>query len=274
MVTPRAQLRVFSPLDAFAQRERDYWQNYVAEGNGVSRRRLATYEQATRRYMLAHQRLPQPNGEALTRRVGRRVLVCPIDLELRAAGGYMLVAEALPPAVKAALFIDEAEARRCQQLTNSGRVPHILDAAWAPPLVWFFAFQPSEQRFFEKPEGTEARIVFVTLVSQAQERIEQIHTVIESAEASDTFTDAYGLIDEIHDFINWLERFDSTALLECDYGAANGVATRDELHADTTCSDLWEMVDALAEDDTDRAEAAYARARERWERQHTRAFAS
>lgn len=274
MSIPRAQLRVFSPLDAFSQREREHWQQYVAEGNAVSRTRLAEYELETRRYMYATQRLPRPNRDALTRRVGRRLLVCPIDLELRAAGGFTLVTDALPPAAKPALFVDDAEAQRCQQLVNSGRVPHILDSAWAPPLVWFFAFQPSERRFFAPPESDDARVVFVTLVSQARERVEQVHAVIESAEDADVFTDGYGLVDDIHDFLNWLDRFDPTSLIECDYSAHTGIATIDELRDDTTCQELWEMVDALAENDSLQADVAYARARARWERHATRAFAS
>lgn len=274
MSIPRAQLRVFSPLDAFPQREREHWQTYVAEGRGISRTRMAQFEHATRRYVYATKRLPRTNDEALTRRVGRRMLVCPLDLELRAAGGFALVSDALPPVAKPVLFADDAEQQRCQQLTNSGRVPHILDAAWAPPLVWFLAFQPSERRFFDAPEGNEARVVFVTLVSQALERIEQVHAVIESAEENTTFTDGYGLIDDIHDFIAWLERFDATALMEFDYGEHNGIASGEALRDDTTCTELWEMVEGLADDDTTRAEFAYARARSRWELQHTRAFAS
>lgn len=274
MTIPRAQLRVFSPLDAFPQREREHWQTYVAEGRGVTRSRMAQFEQASRRHVYATKRLPRTNDEALTRRVGRRMLVCPLDLDLRAAGGFALVSDALPPIVKPVLFADNAEQQRCQQLTTSGRVPHILDAAWAPPLVWFLAFQSSERRFFDAPESTEARVVFITLVSQALERVEQVHAVIESAEETTTFTDSYGLIDDIHDFIAWLERFDATALMEFDYGEINGIATSDELRDDTTCTELWEMVEALADDDTTRAEFAYARARSRWERQQTRAFAS
>lgn len=274
MSIPRAQLRVFSPLDAFPQREREHWQTYVAEGRGITRTRLAQYEHATRRYVYAAKRLPNTNDEALTRRVGRRMLVCPLDLDLRAAGGFSLVSDALPPVVKPVLFADESEQQRCQQLTNSGRVPHILDAAWAPPLVWFFAFHASERRFFDVPESTEARVVFVTLVSQALERVEQVHAVIESAEENTSFVDSYGLIDDLHEFIAWLERFDPTALMEFDYGEKNGIASSDELRDDTTCSELWDMVEALAEDDMTRAEFAYARARSRWERQQTRAFAS
>jgi hypothetical protein len=274
MSIPRAQLRVFSPVNAFPPREREHWQSYVADGHGVSRTRLAQFEHASRRYMYATKRLPTAKPEALTRRVGRRVLVCPIDLELRAAGGYALVSDAFPPIVKPVLFADDTEAKRCQQLTNSGRVPHILDAAWAPPLVWFMAFQPSERRFFAPAEGSEARVVFVTTVSQALERIEQVHAVIESAEENTGFTDSHGLIDDIHDFIAWLERFDATAVVEFDYGDRNGFATSDELRDDTTCTELWEMVEALADNDEIKAEFSYARARSRWERQHTRAFAS
>lgn len=274
MSIPRAQLRVFSPLDAFPQRDREHWQQYVAEGNGVTRTRLAEFEHAARQYMYATKRLPRPNRDALTRRVGRRVLVCPIDLELRAAGGYTLVTDTLPPAAIPALFVDDAEARRCERIANSGRVPHILDAAWAPPLVWFFAFQPTERRFFDSPESSYARVVHVTLVSQARERVEQVHTVIESAEDNDAFSDVYGLIEAIHEFLGWLERFDPTSLLECEYSEHSGIATADELRDDTTCHDLWEMVDALAEHDSVRAEAAYARAHARWERHSTRAFAS
>jgi len=202
------------------------------------------------------------------------VLICPIDLELRAAGGFNLVSDALPPILKPSLFADDAEAQRCQQLTNSGRVPHILDAAWAPPLVWFMAFQPSERRFFDPPEGVDARVVFVTLVSQARERIEQVHAVIESAEEDTTFTDSYGLIDEIHEFSAWLEHFDPTALIEFEYGNHFGLATSEELRDDATCTELWDMVEGLADGDQTRAEFAYARARSRWERQQTRAFAS
>ena len=83
-MVPRTQLKVFTPLEAFPAAERERWAAYVDSGLGLTRNQVAAEEEtASVRLLLG--RAPHGHDAALVRRAGRRILVCPLQLDLRAA---------------------------------------------------------------------------------------------------------------------------------------------------------------------------------------------
>ncbi len=269
MTSPRAQLRVFSPLEAFPSPERERWRGYLDADGGMSRRQAAAAEERVSRRVLLTGRLCGDDGGAMVRRAGRRLLLCPLQLQLRSAVALDSLRTAVPAAVADAFLADEGDLDRVAALAGSGRMPHVLDAAWAPPLVWFAAFSPPERRFTDPPEGAGPRLVYLTIVSQAVERLERVHDVVDGA-----LEDADELLSEIGELTVWLDAFDPSSLLELDYGDLAARLTADDLRDDHTCAEVWRAVEALAAGDPLDAAEAYGTARSRWERRQATPFTS
>ena len=268
MLVPRAQLKVFSPLDAFPTSERARWRTYVEEGRGLTRREAATTEATdARARLLTGQPRARTDG-ALVRRAGQRVMICPLDLELRAAVAFAAFRHTVPQVVADAFVVDEQEATRLRRLASMGRMPHILDEPWAVPLDWFVAFSPDERRFTDPPEGTGPRLSYLTTCEQATDRLTQAIGVVEAA-----VEDGEDVLVALASVAAWLDSFDGSSLLQLDYGPVAKLFAPAELEADRTCDELWQAIRALATGDLLEAAAAYGVARSRWTqrraKQHT-----
>lgn len=259
MLVPRAQLKVFTPLESFPPRERERWRAYVEQGRGLTRAQVAEVESGASVTRLVSGRSRLGPDAALVRRAGRRSLICPIDLDLRAAVALDDFKRSVPPSVVGAFLPDPATADRLAALSASGRSPHVLDEPWAVPLPWFVAFGPDERRFRDPPEGAGPRVVYLTTVDQALERLEHAIEVVDA-----TVDDGDDVLDALGGLAAWLQVFDPESLLELDYGAVARTFERSELEADRTCEELWQAIDALESGDLLGAAAAYGVARARW----------
>jgi hypothetical protein len=268
MSVPRAQLRVFAPLASFPPRERERWSAYAAAGGGVTRRELARLEDAAARATSVVGAVPRAAEVALVRRAGEQVLVCPVELDLRAAVAFAAFERTLPPAV-AADVLPAATRSRFEHLARSGRQPSILDEAWVVPLPWFLAFAPEERRFTDPPEGSGPRLRYVTTVAQARARLQRAITVVEGA-----IDDGEDVLAALAGLDAWLDPRDPSSILELDYGQVARQVAPEVLRADRSCEELWDAVEALAESDLLRAAAGYAVARARWSAQRARAHVS
>jgi hypothetical protein len=269
MLVPRAQLKVFSPLEAFPPHERERWQTYVDEGRGLSRREMVAVEAGTALTRLISGRPRLGEDAALVRRVGRRQLICPLQLDLRAAVALDSFRRTVPPAAFEAFVPDPRGAARLAELTASGHAPHVLDEAWVVPLHWFVAFEPGDRRLTDPPEGTGPRMVHLTAVERALERLDHAIEVVER-----TLEDGEDVLADLASLSAWLDTFDPTSLLELDYGGVARTFSRDELLADHTCEELWRAVEALESGDLLGAAAAYGMARARWSDRRAKQHAS
>lgn len=269
MPVPRAQLKVFSPLEGFPPRERERWRSYVEDGRGLTRREVADAESgaAVARLITGHSRLG-PDA-AIVRRADRRPLVCPLQLELRAAVALATFRRVIPPTAFDAFVPSGPSLGRLEQLSSSGRAPHVLDEPFAVPLHWFVAFAPGERRFSDPPEGSGPRLVYLTSIDQAQDRLERAIDVVES-----TVEDGEDVLAALADVAAWLDAFDPSSLLELDYGGVAQMVPKEVLRADRTCEELWQAIDALASGDLLGAAAAYGVARARWNAHRARQYAS
>ena len=274
-MVPVAQLRVFTPLEAFPPRERERWSAYVAEGNGLNRRQVADAEAGATAARLLTGRSPLANDgalgddAALVRRAGNRILLCPLQLDLRAAVALAAFRRTVPDRLVDAFVPDHRALDRLDDLSTSGRVPHILDEPWAVPLHWFVCFAPQERRFTDPPEGAGPRVTYLTTCDQAAERLERAIEVVEA-----TVEDGDDVLAALAGVAAWVDAFDPGSLLELDYGAVSGLLSRDELQGDQTCAELWQAVDALAAGDLLGAAAYYGVARSRWTHRRAKQHAS
>jgi hypothetical protein len=269
MSVPRAQLKVFSPLDAFPPSERERWRSYVEAGRGLTRREVAAAESGASVNRLITGRSRLGPDAAIVRRAGQRTLICPLQLELRAAVALANFRRVVPPTVFDAFVPDRRSFGRLEQLSSSGRAPHVLDEPFAVPLHWFVAFSPRERRFTDPPEGAGARLVYLTTVEQAQDRLERALDVVES-----TVEDGEEVLAALAEVAAWLDAFEPSSLLELDYGGVGRTVPREVLREDRTCEELWTAIDALASGDLLSAAAAYGVARGRWNDHRARQHAS
>lgn len=258
MLAPRAQLKVFSPLESFPARERAHWSAYVAADGGLTRSQHASAEDAAATRLLTGRAVPGREA-ALVRRAGRQVLICPLDLELRAAVAMESFRRTVPDIVVDAFEPDPGLRRTLEELSSSGRAPHVLDEPWSVPLHWFIGFDPDERRFREHPEGRGARVLYVTTCGQALDRLERAIEVVEL-----TLEDGEDILAALASMTTWADSFDPASLLELDYAGVAGLFSPQQLRADTSCEDLWQAIEALEAGDLLTAAATYGVVRARW----------
>jgi hypothetical protein len=260
MPVPRAQLKVFSPLEAFALDEREAIQAALDRGAGLSRSQASDLETAWTIAGLITGG-PPPAPEAVqVRRVADRIMVCPLRLELRAAMAFAAFAAQVPPAVLPSVVPDARRRARLQRA--AGGSAHVRDQPFAAPLTWFLAFRPAEQRFTNAPEGRGPRLVHLTTVGKAARRVERVIDVV-----SAVLIDAEEVLLGLAELGAWFDGFDPVALLELDHGSAGRLHGAAALRRDSTCAQLWRAVDALEEGDDHAAAVAYASARAAWSRE-------
>lgn len=262
MSVPCAYLRAFEPLDAFPPEEGRRWRGYIDAGYGVSRSEAQRTEQRIAAARLITGRGPLSDDAALVRRVGGRIHVCPLQLELRAAAALRELRRTMPDEVVAACVPDQGSRDTLDLLAASGRTPHILDASWAVPLPWFVLFDPEERHLVDPPEGRGARVTYLTTVAQAVERLERATEIVSS-----TLVDGADVLAELADLSGWVRSFHGDAIVELDYGSVAGLFEPAELHEDRSCHEVWSSLEGLVEGDVLAASAYYGAVRGRW-REH------
>lgn len=267
MLAPTAQLRVYVPIDAYPTATRARWEAYLAEHRGVTREEANDQRGRIAASLLLTGRLGDAGGGALVRRAGKRRYVCPLDIERRSAEALRALQDTVPPSVLPALLPDERERVRLERLSRHRVPPQIREHAWSVPLVWYLAFDPTEQRRTDPPEGAGPRVRFVTTLGQATGRLEDVFDAL----IGDIELDVEAGPEEVDDLLTWLSSFDGDSLLELDYGrlAQDLPASRD--HA---CADLWRAVEAFRDGDLFEAAVAYGVARTCWGALRDRASAS
>jgi hypothetical protein len=267
MVVPCAQLKVFSPLESLSEAAATAIRDALDRGDGLSRSAARDIEAAWSATALPTG-TARPAPEAVqVRRVAGRTLVCPLQLEVRAKLAYAALAGQVPSFVLEALVPDPRGRRLLEEATTA--IPHVLDHPFVAPLSWFLAFVPGEQRFTDPPEGRGPRLVHLTTVGQAGDRLDRVLDVVGSV-----LFDADDVLAELGELSLWIEAFDPGALLELDHGPAGRLRGAAGLKRDSTCAQLWRAVEALEEGDDHAAAVAYATARAAWSHPRQLAHAS
>lgn len=201
------------------------------------------------------------DAAVLVRRVNDDEFVCPVQHDLRCALALRQLRTEVPASVLSAMVPDVGLVDHLDLVAAAGRRPATIDAPWAVPVPWFALFAPAERRFTDPTEGAAPRLVHMTTVRAATDRLERVVDVVDERVA-----DADELLDALGDLAEWVESFDPRSWLELDYGGLAPWLGADRLREDRSAADLWASVEALERDDVAEAAAHQAVLRRRWRR--------
>jgi hypothetical protein len=258
-----AQLRVYEPLAAFPDGEREAWAAYAAAGRAPDRARGAALERvAVLRGLAARPPgLPQEPGEAFVADVDGVTLVCPWRTRVRAGEAladwvgtlHEDLAEAFLPRAVAEAAVDELHA---WQQSHPDLRSHVRTSAWSVPVSWFVLVE-ADERTVALGEGsvrTGRALVYRTAMSRARRRVARALAVLRR-----TVDDEGEAARRLEDLGRWLEEFHPRSLVELDYGGLVRLLDDEGLVQDESARDVAEALGALAEGEAERAARAYGR---------------
>ncbi|RDG34624.1 hypothetical protein [Streptomyces corynorhini] len=271
-------LRVYEPLAAFPEPERDHWRRYAARDRTPSaqdelRRSLADLLPTPPVAVPVHE-----SGDAFVTEVDGVVCVCPWRTRLRGWLALEELTRTLPPQLLEAVLPEvvrgqaEADYARWRERNPDAR-PWIRTAVWQVPVRWFTLFS-DEERDYEPgaPPDTrgprDASLRYRTPMVEARRRLARSLKTLRDAVDDGPMTE--GLID----VGRWLEEFHPRSLVELDYGGLVHVLSGTQLAEDRSAADLSAAIAALRAGDGELASEAYGRLSERWRAVRYRQFAN
>jgi hypothetical protein len=260
--SPVAYLRVFEPLVAFADEQREHYSRLRSGQSSLTDRRGA--EHAEREAAIAaavRPTLDLPDGSVLIEQIDGLAYVCPMQTRLRAlvaAGEFRdglarPIANAfLPPALA-----EEAESELDQLRRKTPDLKmHVVSCTYLVPLPWFVAFDPSD-RVLVTGNGPRS-LRYVTAMSGARRRVARALSVLrrQIPEAP--------TVAGLEQLGRWLEEFHPHSRVELDYGGLVDLLDDDALRSDTSVADLAAALAALTDGQPEEAMQAYEEVLARW----------
>ena len=170
-------------------------------------------------------------------------------------GGEVLVPEAV-----ADLAADELSKLRDAQ---PEQMSHILTSPWHVPLRWFVAFSPDDREVIESgsiDNDSGVSIRYRTSRQQASDRLEEALSILRDVDMDD------GVIANVEEFEEWVNKFDPATLVELDYGSVAGLFSGQDLVFDESANEVWESIRSLQSGDLDRSAQNYNDVVGRWSR--------
>jgi hypothetical protein len=242
-MVPCAYLRVFQPLEALPDADRERWERYIVLGDAPP--------PGPRRYRQVPPgpRTPYPFLEAVeedhadVRREDGRLFVCPRRSHLQALASMVAPREQSEEEAVEPLVSDVDARRAARELARLRRqdptlVPSMLQSAWHVPVRWFVLFDDAERRLQELPSG-EWVIRYWASIDLAGRRAAHAAAILRRAGMHPVAR----LVRDLHE---WLGSFDPRSAVELDYGEVAGMFTWDELDDDHSVAGVSEVVEALA----------------------------
>ncbi len=253
-----AYLRIFQPLEALAEGERERVERAIV------------------------QREPQPRGPYVYRHLGSAGeslgllqatedhteirseagvwYACPPRNRLRVLAAMLSLRDTAPDEVADAL-VPEIEARRAARelarirKRDPSAVPTMLESPWHVPVRWFVLFEDDERRLTETDDGYS--LTYWTWLDKARRRAQRAASVLERG-------DLRPVAAMVHEMDDWLSSFRAEAAVELDYGDVATSSTWNDLEEDHSAGELQESLVALEEGDLDRAGDLYRTVAARW----------
>jgi hypothetical protein len=289
VVVPYASyLRVYEPLAAFPEPEREYWKGYAASGERPTaqdelRQALADLVPVPPIPVPVHE-----SREAFVAVIDDVVHVCPWRTRLRAWQAVAELAEEwpapvldalLPPVVRRQAVADYERWRE----RNPDARPWIRSANWHVPVRWFVLFDDADRVFRPAGEpgsgpdssGEDGRkrraapvLYYRTPMVQARRRVARGLRALREGMAQSA------LVDGLVDVGRWLEEFHPRSLVELDYGGLVHAIPESRLADDHSAADVATGLAALRDGDSEAAGVAYQRLTERWRGVRALQFAS
>ncbi|MDH6700817.1 hypothetical protein ACIQJX_38130 [Streptomyces griseoviridis] len=258
-----AYLRVYEPLAAFPEPERDHWARYARRSERPS------YQDELRRSLadlLPTPPIPVPvheSADAFVLESDGVVCVCPWRTRLRGWQALAELPEELPAPVLDAVLPPLVRMQAAQDyerwLTrNPDARPWIRTGTWQVPLHWFVLVGDEERRYDAGCGEVPPMLRYRTPMVQARRRV---------ARGLRTLKDSIGegpMVEGLLDVGRWLEEFHPRSLVELDYGGLVHILSAGELEGDRSAADVAAGIEALRQGDGAAAGLAYARLAERW----------
>lgn len=197
----------------------------------------------------AHELVWRGRRYVCLRRTRLRVLegVVAIDRAHRASGvGF------IPETVATRARLELAELLEADPGARSA----ILTSAFHVPLRWFVPFDPSERLLESHPSAPGIR--YRTDLAGARSRVGRALTILRAAGVPDA------VADEVAGLDTWLAGFEGDRVLELDYAGVARMFGPAELEADRSAADVWNTIEALADEDWVRAGEHYGTLVARW----------
>jgi hypothetical protein len=241
-MVPSAYLRVYRPIDSFAEPERARWERAILRHQPAADRRVRYRQQP---FGDGRFGLLWTTGDDLVevRVIEGRTFVCPRHERLRGLASVILMREEAPRDV-ADLLVPEAEAKRAgRELARLRRrdpdtVPTILQSPWHVPVRWFVLFEDAERRLVEAPGGAH-RLYYWTSARAAGERIDRaIHALRRS--------DLEPLVPTMRELGRWLAVHHPRSMVELDYASLSALYSWDELDDDHSAEEVRQALRALS----------------------------
>jgi hypothetical protein len=260
--SPAAYLRVFEPLVAFPDEQREYFSRLRTEQNSLTDRRAA--ERAEREAAIVaavRPTLELPEGPVLLEQVDGLAYVCPLQTRLRAlvaAGEFRNgLARPIADAFLPAPIADEAESELDQLRRKTPDLKmHVVSCTYLVPLPWFVAFDPSDRVLVTGAGPRSLR--YVTAMSGARRRVARALAVLRR-QVPEAPT-----VAGLEQLGRWLEEFHPHSRVELDYGSLVDLLDDDALRRDSSVADLAAALGALTEGRGDEAMQAYEEVLTRW----------
>ncbi|MFD8720354.1 hypothetical protein ACFV2H_20700 [Streptomyces sp. NPDC059629] len=264
VVVPYATyLRVYEPLAAFPEPERDHWTRYARRPGRPS------YQDELRRSLadlLPTPPIPVPvkeSGDAFVLEVDGVVCVCPWRTRLRGWQALQELPEELPKTVLDAMLPPVVRRQATVDyerwlVRNPDSRPWIRTATWQVPLNWFVLVSDAERRYEKGTGEIPPMLRYRTPMVQARRRVARaLRTLRDTIEEGP-------LIDGLTDVGRWLEEFHPRSLVELDYGGLVHAVPAGDLEDDHSAADVAAGIEALRQGDGAAAGEAYGRLVERW----------
>lgn len=270
-----AYLRVYEPVSAFPEGEREAWADY-ARSSGTRAGRVAAEQHRALAGVLSVPPRPVPaeeEREAFVLEVDSVVHVCPAQTRLRSWLALGRFRDGLPDSLLHAfvppLALERAEADHARWGGEQADAPlRILTATWSVPLPWFVPFAPADR--LVDLTGRYPAVVHRTRMSAARRRVARALRALRSADraeqagAAGDLADLADVVTEVGELGRWLEEFHSRSWIELDYAGLARLLGRDGVLEDDSVAEVAATVAALTEDDRDEAARHYAAVVGRW----------
>jgi len=260
-----AYLRVYEPVSAFPEGEREAWADY-ARSSGTRAGRVAAEQHRALAGVLSVPPRPVPDEEereAFVLEVDSVVHVCPAQTRLRSWLALGRFRDGLPDSLLHAfvppLALERAEADHARWGGEQADAPlRILTATWSVPLPWFVPFVPADR--LVDLTGRYPAVVHRTRMSAARRRVARALRALQRAD----LTHLADVVAEVGELGRWLEEFHSRSWIELDYAGLARLLGRDGVLEDDSVAEVAATVAALAEDDPDAAARHFAAVIGRW----------
>jgi hypothetical protein len=289
MLPYAAYLRIYEPLSAFSEPDRERWAAYASSPDRPRRSRALEAEQAEalgRLIALPPIAAPAAESEhAYVRWADGVTYICPWQTRLRSwlaltrlrAVSAPLLAAAFAPAEVARASRDFG---RWQGRVSSLRV-FIQACTWSVPPAWFVPFAPEEKWLVLGPAAEPGArgpatasatrtLIYATAMPQARRRLAGALGAVHRAQAAGLAGLPAGLgpaqaYPELAEIGRWLEEFHPHSLVELDYGGLVHLLDDASLRADQSVAEVAVAIRALGDGEAELTGAMHKRLRSRWQ---------